>query len=184
MRKLIIITGLPASGKSTLAAYVSAKLNIPLITKDQLKICLLEQLGKKDRSWDIKIGISATRLQMIIAESLLKADISLILESNFKNEYDTPLIAKLIQETSANCFQIICGAQGDILYQRYCDRESSDKSRELLSQDLEEWKIKLQKGFDEPLDLPGAHINIDTSDVSKIDHSFILKEIQNFFLTK
>ncbi|MCF8058644.1 MAG: ATP-binding protein [Bacteriovoracaceae bacterium] len=46
--KLIIVIGLPASGKTTLAKKLSEKFKVPLITKDQLKICLIDKLTKKD----------------------------------------------------------------------------------------------------------------------------------------
>ena len=43
--KLIIITGAPASGKSSIAESVGKKLNIDVISKDAFKIELFEKYG-------------------------------------------------------------------------------------------------------------------------------------------
>ena len=179
-RKLLVITGLPATGKTTLAKTLSEKLSIPLSTKDQFKICLLQHLGKKDRAWDIKLGIAAVDLQILMANSLLKTKTPVILESNFKQEYDAPKIKALIQSTKCECLQLVCGAEGERLFKRYAKRAALDNSRDLLTQDLDEWKRKLQKGFEGPLELPGDFLSIDTTDFAKVDYEKITKQALKF----
>ena len=179
--KLIVVTGLPATGKTWLASEIAKALNVPLFTKDQIKIELLENLGKKDREWDRQIGIAAVRLQMKLAENLLSRNCSVILESNFKEEFDAPQIRDLLEKTASNCMQIVCGAQGDVLVERFSKRESSTERSPLqFATNVDEWKPKLKKGFDEPMRLPGKIVSVDTTDFSKVDTSSILDAVGEF----
>ncbi|MGH8284210.1 MAG: AAA family ATPase [Steroidobacteraceae bacterium] len=45
---LIIVTGLPASGKTTLARGLAARHRVPLLAKDLVKEPLLDALGAED----------------------------------------------------------------------------------------------------------------------------------------
>lgn len=45
---LVLVTGLPASGKTTLAQGLAAMLELPLIAKDRYKELLFDVLGVKD----------------------------------------------------------------------------------------------------------------------------------------
>ncbi len=53
----ILVTGIPASGKSTMAEYLSEALHIPVISKDKIKEILFDTVGfhsrtEKSQSWN------------------------------------------------------------------------------------------------------------------------------------
>ncbi|MGQ0678957.1 MAG: AAA family ATPase [Actinomycetota bacterium] len=48
---LIVLTGPPAAGKSTLARLLERELAVPLISKDDLKVILYETHGWGGRRW-------------------------------------------------------------------------------------------------------------------------------------
>ena len=180
---LIVVTGLPASGKTTFSKALSKKFRIPLITKDEFKISLLGRLGKKDRAWDREIGMAAIDLQILVCQSILSQGLPVVLESNFNQEFDSPLIQKLIDSTRAKCFQVICGAKGEILYKRFLDRANNDSSRALLNHSSSEWKNKLAHGFDKPLDISEDIFTLDTTNLDHLDYSAAFETISNFFAT-
>lgn len=180
--KLIIVTGLAATGKSWLATEISNSLKVPLFSKDPIKIELLAQLGVRDRAWDIQIGIAAVKQQMCLAIELLGKNVPVILESNYKQEYDAPLLMDVIERTSCECIQIVCGTHGDVLVERYIKRTLSGERPKELNEigNIEEFRQKLQKGYDEPLSLPGEVISVDTTDFARVDLKSILTKVSDF----
>jgi uridine kinase len=46
---IIMVLGLPGSGKTTLAKKISQKFSLPLLAKDDLKVMLFDVYGWKDR---------------------------------------------------------------------------------------------------------------------------------------
>src|SRR5687768_2133644 len=87
----VIVTGLPCTGKTTLARRLSADLKLPLICKDDIKETLFDTLGWRDREWSRKLGAATMRLLYMWVEEELAAGRSFIVECNFKVEYDTPI---------------------------------------------------------------------------------------------
>lgn len=47
---VVLVTGVPAAGKSTLARALSARLGMPLLSKDRVKEVLYDTLGELDRA--------------------------------------------------------------------------------------------------------------------------------------
>ena len=76
MKRLIIITGDLASGKSSLADSLSLKLAIPCFKKDVIKEQYCDMYGFKDREENRKLSIKA--VEYMIED--------LILEANFRGE--------------------------------------------------------------------------------------------------
>jgi predicted kinase len=179
--KLIVITGLPATGKTSLAKEISKSLSVPLLTKDEIKIGLLEQFGKKDRAWDRQVGTAAVHLLMKIGEALLISKSAVILESNFKEEFDAPLLRDLMEKTNSDCLQLVCGADGEVLLSRFIEREkSSARSPFHFTTSIDEFSSTLELGFEEPMRLPGDLITVDTTDFKKVDLRGILARLKVF----
>jgi predicted kinase len=53
---VVVATGIPASGKTTLATALSAQLEWPLISKDVVKEALFDALGTGDLQWSQRLG--------------------------------------------------------------------------------------------------------------------------------
>ena len=56
MKRAVLVNGVPASGKSTVARAVSAKFGWPLLGLDAIKEPFFEQLGMGDREYNRKLG--------------------------------------------------------------------------------------------------------------------------------
>jgi tRNA A37 N6-isopentenylltransferase MiaA len=48
---LVVVTGMPAAGKTTLAHNLSRRLSLPLIERDRIKVRFYETLGTGDVKW-------------------------------------------------------------------------------------------------------------------------------------
>lgn len=53
---VVIITGLPCTGKTTLARRIGSELSLPVVGRDDIKERLFESLGWKDREWSRMLG--------------------------------------------------------------------------------------------------------------------------------
>ena len=105
---LIIISGHPSTGKTTLGKRLAQELNLCFISRDDLKESLFDNLGWKDREWSKKLGIASYKLLYHFIESLLVAGHSFIAESNFDPEYDTSRFLELKRKYGFNSFQVQC----------------------------------------------------------------------------
>ena len=80
---IVIVTGRPASGKSTLAKWLGERLRLPVISKDEVKEILFDTLGWSDREWSKELGRTSVELMFHFAEKLLETRQSLILDNAF-----------------------------------------------------------------------------------------------------
>ena len=51
----ILVTGMPAAGKTTMAGFLSGRLGIPYISKDEVKEILFDELGFSSRAEKVKL---------------------------------------------------------------------------------------------------------------------------------
>jgi len=59
---VILITGHPATGKTTLAHYLAQELGLPLLYRDGLKETLADHLGWSTDEWSLKLGAATWEL--------------------------------------------------------------------------------------------------------------------------
>jgi predicted kinase len=55
----VLVTGLPGSGKTSLATPLAAALGLPMLSKDTIKEALWDALGPGDRVWGTQLGTAA-----------------------------------------------------------------------------------------------------------------------------
>jgi len=176
---LILVSGLSCTGKSTLAQKISDQFHLPYFSKDMLKELLFDELGYSDRSWSQKLGRASYSILYLLVQKLLSVGQSLILESNFKPQYDRPRLQKIQNTCPFRIIEVLCFADGQVLFERFQKRATTPGARHPGHVDhlcLDEQQKILSIGKAEPLNL-GPVIEIDTTDFSKIDYSEILKKI-------
>ncbi|QBD81854.1 ATP-binding protein [Ktedonosporobacter rubrisoli] len=174
---LILITGLPASGKTTLAKHIAAEFHFPLITKDGIKELLFDQLGWKDRAWSRQLSSVTYALLFHFIELQLSAGQPVIAESNFAR---TDEFLALKRRYAFEIFQIKCFADGLTLFQRFKERAEAGIRHpgHVDQQTYEELKPLLLRGKDEPLNIGGTYYEIDTTDFLAIDYKKLFAAIR------
>jgi predicted kinase len=103
---VILVTGLPATGKSRLAGELALRFRIPLIAKDAIKEPLFDVLGQRDRAWSRSLSDAAFAVAFGLARTLLLTERPFILEGNFRpGEHEEALRVLAAQ---APLLQILC----------------------------------------------------------------------------
>ena len=177
---LIIISGAPASGKTTLGRRLAGDLRLPFIGKDDIKERLFDSLGWKDREWSRQMGLATYPLLYYFVETELRAGRPLIVESNFRPEYDTAKFLKLQQQYGFEPVQVFCHASDQILLERVRWRALSGERHpghvdHILYEEMQGAPVQPDYA---PLPIEGALITVDTTDFARVDYGAILQEIR------
>jgi len=159
-RRLVVINGLPATGKTAIGRAMSSYLQIPLFSKDDYKEAMFDRLYCKDREWSKQVGAAAIKIHFLVVESCLRAGQSCIME-NFMRPVTvdnfSERISDLCQRYGFAITQVLVKAEGATLYRRFAERAmSGNRHRGHCDlQCLAEHKPTLMQGRLEPLDLSG-----------------------------
>jgi predicted kinase len=161
---VVVVTGPPAAGKTTIARTLAARLRLPLISKDTIKEALFDGLGTGDLAWSQRLGTGTYLAMLALVEDSVAAGASLVLEANFVrgSEIETRLAA-----LPARFVQIHCSAPLDVLLARYGDRERHPGHVD--SERIDALQDAVETGRHDPLDLPGQTIRLDTSEHIEIE---------------
>ncbi len=184
----ILVTGIPAAGKSTMAEVMSERLKLPVVSKDTIKELLFDKVGFQSREEKVNLGIASMEIMYYVAGQLMKAGQPFILENNF--EYSSEHgIKNLLEKYQYFALTITLTGDYKVIYQRFLERESSpDRHRghvvndcypEKKENNLKTQKAKTisydnfvrgieQRGF-EAFCVEGRQIKVDTTDFSKIN---------------
>ena len=158
---LILITGLPGTGKSTLACSLARHLLVPLICKDTIKEPLLDLLGAADRPESRRLSDASFAVMFALARDCLRAGTDVILEGNFRSgEHEGALSASIRDaNTSVNdaphagrLTQILCRTPEPVRIARLKAR-ATDPSRHAGHRDAD---LTAHLAADPPADLKVA----------------------------
>jgi predicted kinase len=176
---LVIVTGPPASGKTTLGRTLAARLNMPFLYKDGIKETLFDALGWSDRAWSRRLGVATYALLFHLLEMELAAGRTLVIESNFDAERAGPSFLALHDRYEFRPVQICCVADGAVLLQRVRSRVTSSERHpghdELAN--IAELEPILLRGRLDPLPLDGPIIEVDTTDFAQVDMEVIFRAV-------
>ena len=76
---LVLVTGPPASGKTTLARPLAHHLDLPLLGKDTIKEALFDTLGTGDRAWSRRLGAASYGVLLAMLREIPAA----VVDANF-----------------------------------------------------------------------------------------------------
>lgn len=156
----VIVSGPPASGKSTLAPQVAASLGLPLIAKDTIKDALMSVLDVPDVDASRHLGRASVRAMLAVAA---QSPIGAVIESNFYRS----LAGAELDALPGRVIELFCRCSPDVAWDRYRSRAGTrhaghfdhDRTRdELWNNEVAEpvagpWPL-LEVDTNTPVDIP------------------------------
>lgn len=191
----ILVTGIPASGKSTLAKYLSEYFHLPLISKDDIKERMYDTVGFRSREEKVKLGIASMNIMYYMAEQMMKYSNPFILENNFEN-ISRDGLAAILQKYSYQAITVTLTGDYRKIYQRFLKRNGSpDRHRGHVVNDCYPEKIPkkdipqisyedfvggiIDRGMDS-FTANGPHMILDTTDFAQIDKDKLVRQLLDF----
>lgn len=165
-RKLVIVSGAPGSGKTTLAAPLAAALGMPLFAKDTIKETLHDTLGASGDdhvAWSQRVGAAAMELLWRLASDAPAC----VLEANFLPGHERQ--GRMLRELSADgrLVEVHCSCPIEVAVARYAERDLTYSRRHVHHSDF---PPEVQALYSGPVGL-GMVVEVDTTtetDIGKL----------------
>jgi len=169
---LIVVTGHPASGKSSLANRLAKRLRLPYFSKDAIKESLFDSLtlpdefDENENTRDLSRTLSRASIKLLldVVPPLLRAGRSLVIEANFDRDRDSSALRKAAQIRS-HVVQIVCQCPEELLRRRFLERIERG-NRHACHDDRayrQEFEKRIRGGQCSALDIRSEVIDVDTS---------------------
>ena len=153
----VVVSGLPASGKSYLAVPLARELGLPLISKDDIKETLGEHLPCEGREGLARLGPASVEVLWTLASRAPRA----VLESFWYPEFTIPRLVALGRPV----VEVFCDAPRPLCAERFLERKvagrhSVHQEHAIPDDELREELAAWPEGA--PLGV-GALIRVDTT---------------------
>lgn len=178
---VILVSGLPCTGKTTIATKIAQHFDLPFIMKDDIKERLFDTVGSGD--WKISKTLSYATFSILdyVVESMLEANTSFIVEGNFSSDKVLKTFSDYQQRHAFQSVAIECQTEGTVLLERFRKRtESGERHPGHMDRMLiDEMEDDLLRGRPEDsVRHPGQTIKVDTTHFEEVDIEAVIKKIR------
>ena len=186
-KKIIIVEGYLASGKSTFALSLSKAIGAPYLIKDTFKSALCKNIEITNRSESSKFSVVTFDAMMYVVERLMEMGCPVIIEGNFapsgmKKIDEAGEIKRLIETYEYQSLTYKFKGDTKVLHKRFVEREATAERGqanklgfEVKYEDFDRWCQKL-----DPLDVGGEVIEVDTTDFNTVEFAKLVNVAKRF----
>lgn len=181
MKKLLLITGDIAAGKSIFSKILSERYGIAVFQKDTIKEVLGDFIGFSNREENKKLSNATIELMCHIFSRIAVAGSDIILEANF-HEAELKKLHSIAQENQYDSLTLILRGNPDVLYDRYIHRMTKENRHPVhltTTIDVKEDFVKMAEWMRSEKAI-GKTLTIEASDFSYQEDTEILKQIDSF----
>ena len=177
MRKVILIGGVLAAGKSTYSLILKEKFNITVINKDILKEILGDNIYVSNREENKKLSIICFDLMKYLLEA---NKTNIVLECNFK-DYELIELKEICSKLNYQVLSLVFDADNTILHKRFLERLNESRHYVHKSQDFSNINDFIPV-LDHLRNAPyfGKIIKVNCNDFSYQEDKNLLLEIKKF----
>jgi predicted kinase len=175
---LVVVTGSPATGKSTLAHMLAHTINCPLLSRDEFKEGLINTLKLSHSQLNTPVDWQVYETFFETIELLLSKGISLVVEAAFQDKLWRPKLLSLLPKATIKI--IICKTGIELIKARFANRLSNNPDREKFhgDQSLSAEQIASMIDNYKPVNMEIATLEVDTTQDYNPDLSAIINFIR------
>lgn len=189
----VLVTGIPAVGKSTAAAYLSRALALPVLSKDRFKELLYDRLGFSSREEKVRLGLAAMDAMYYAAGQLMEAGQPFILENNFEHASREGLM-RLLDRYACTAITVALTGDCEAVYRRFVARNASpDRHPGHVLNDhypheplcapapvipLEQYVESIKARGMDSFTANGPRIEVDMTDCSRVDLAQLAERVR------
>jgi aminoglycoside phosphotransferase family enzyme/predicted kinase len=182
-----VVCGLPASGKSTMAAALGKSLGLEILRSDAVRKQLLELPVETAVIQPFEEGIYSREVNaltyarlLLQAQDQIAGGRSVILDATYGSSRQRREVLRLAQDSDANVLFIECSARPDILIERLRRRENGPSVSDARVQHFQQ----LRQRFEPLIDIRDElHLRVNTEKPLQQNLNRILNH-DNFLLSK
>lgn len=181
MKKLLLITGDIAAGKSTFSKILSERYGIAVFQKDTIKEILGDFIGFRNREENKKLSNAAIELMCHICSRMAITGGNMILEANF-HEAELEKLHSIARENQYDVLTLVLQGNPDVLYDRYIHRMTKENRHPVhltTTMDVKEDFIKTAEWI-RTEKVIGKTLMIEATDFSYQEDAAILGQIDSF----
>lgn len=181
MRKLLLITGDLATGKSTFSDILSKRYDTVVFMKDTIKEVLGDTIGFANREENLKLSKATMELMIFAFSQFAKLNQDLILEANF-HKADMERLHEIATAHNYEVMVLVLRGDVNILHKRYLNRIHNENRHPVhLSTTFdvfEDFRKYVETSRNE--EITGNILEIDANDFSYQTDEKLLAEIDGF----
>jgi predicted kinase len=166
-RRVVLVSGAPGSGKTSLAVPLAAELGFALLCKDRIKETLHDALGAPapDLAWSNRLGAAAMELLWALAADAP----AVVLEANFRPRH--AYVRSKIAGLSARPVEVNCVCPPELAARRYAERAVTSHPVHVVTSLTEDVLAE----YDRPVGI-GDLITVDTA--APVDVAALAKRVR------
>lgn len=183
MKKLLLITGDIAAGKSTFAGILAARYHTAVFRKDTIKEILGDSIGFHNREENLKLSHGTMGVMFHVFSQLAAAGADLILEANFR-QAELQTLHSIAGEHHYRVLTLVLRGDVEILHQRYLNRMEHENRHPVHLSTTMDVKADFIRYVEASRDVKAAGdtIEIDASDFSYQTAELLLEQVDRFML--
>ncbi|HUS62741.1 MAG TPA: AAA family ATPase [Acidimicrobiales bacterium] len=165
---VVVVSGLPAAGKSTLSRRLASDLGLPCVSRDDIRRAVFVDHGAP-LHFPVEFDVAAAvdRAVGLFVSSVLDANVGVVIDGNFNHRRHAEVVIAAIAHRDVRRAEICLWGDPYVLRARFVERAAPPLTAELEPYfdavvNRERWTVLAQ----EPL------ASIDSTDVRSIDRQY------------
>jgi glucokinase len=141
VKSVVLVNGIPGSGKTTLSGPLANELGFPLLAKDTIKESLFDSLGVRDRAWSRQLGAASAN---IISALVRRMPCPVVIDLNVSPEHRHYFVDDCKRAEVELVVEVWCDVPAELAFERYKSRVGTTRhpghsDETLVAQGIDWW---------------------------------------------